>query len=74
MGDWAYNCYLSRDRQSFISFNYSCSEGETLGLLQLQGIVQIQISTKPDSNNYGKEYKARTVVDYLGKGKQYNYP
>ena len=60
---------------SVLSFNYSrCSEGKTLGPLRREGVVPIQINTGPYDRNYEKRYKARPVVDYLGKGKHYRYP
>jgi hypothetical protein len=70
VGDWAHKYFLSIEEQGRLSFNYSCSERKTFGLLHLEDVVQIQVSTEPDSNNYGKEYKARTVVDYPNTGKQ----
>ena len=60
---------------SVLSFHYSrCSEGKTLGLLRCEDVVPIQISNGPYDRNYEKRYEARTVVDYLGKGKHYRYP
>ena len=58
-----------------LSFNYSrSSEGKTLGLLALEDVVPVQISSESYKTNYGKRYEARTVVDCLGKRKHYRYP
>ena len=57
-----------------IVYGYSCSEGKTFVLLRLElEDVDIQISTEPYKNNYGKRYKAHTVVDCRKKkGEQKN--
>ena len=63
------------DLVSVLAFNYSCnSEGISFELLrrELEDVVRIQIKSEPYKNNYGKRYKARTVVDYRKKGKQKN--
>ncbi len=58
-----------------VSFVGACqSEGKTLGLLALEDVVPVQISSEPYKTNNGKPYEARTVVDCLGKRKHYRYP
>ena len=60
---------------SVLSFDCSrCSEGKTLGLLRLEDVVPVQISTGPYHRNHEKRYEARTVVDCPNKGKHYRYP
>jgi hypothetical protein len=58
----------------WIIFRYSwASEGKTFELLRLlEDVVRIQISPEPYKNNYGKQYKARTVFHCRKKGQQKN--
>jgi hypothetical protein len=46
---------------------------ENCRLLRLEYIIPYQIGNEPYDRDYDKQYKARTVVDYLGKGELDRY-
>jgi hypothetical protein len=59
---------------SSLSFNHLwTSEGKTFELLRLlDDVVRIQISSEPDKNNYGKQYKSRPIFHGRKEGQQKN--
>jgi len=60
---------------SILSFNHSrSSEGKSLGLLQCEEVVPVQICYGPYNRNYEKRDEACPVADDPGKWEHDRYP